>query len=165
MAGTRSVASPGSTSSSRAKGLSEPRRPATRSLSRITEDDSHDDGEEDTHVTPRQTTTHRRTSFASTSRQIRRSKSRTAMSTTARGSDQHTPLVKRLKLRPSLAGPQVHEMDIDTRAQVLIPIAEDCIVQLLRAGLNGGFYRESANEPWQLAWESLQSTSNSCVCL
>jgi hypothetical protein len=160
MAGTRSAASPGSASSNRTKGLSEPRRPATRSLSRITEDDSHDDGEEDTNVTPRQAANRRRTSFASTSRQTRRSKSRTAMSITA---DQHTPRIKRLKLRPSLAGPQVHEMDIETRAQVLIPIAEDCIVQLLRAGLNGNFYRESANETWQLAWESLQSTSHFCV--
>ena len=165
MVGTRSAASPGSVSSNRTKGLSEPRRPATRSLSRITEDDSHDDDEEETDITPRQTAKDRRTSFASTSRQTRRSKSRTAMSTTARVSDQHTPLVKRLKLRPSLAGPQVHEMDIDTRAQVLIPIAEDCIIQLLRAGLNGSFYRESANESWQLAWDSLQSMFNSLVCL
>ena len=165
MTSTRSAASPGSVSSNRTKGLSEPRRPATRSLSRITEDDSHDDNGEETDITPRQTVKDRRTSFASTSQQTRRSKSRTAMSTTARVSDQHTPLVKRLKLRPSLAGPQVHEMDIDTRAQVLIPIAEDCIVQLLRAGLNGVSHRESANEPWQLAWESLQSMSRSCVCL
>ena len=159
MAITRGLPSPGPALSSRAERQSESRRPATRSLSRITESESQDDGQDEADITPRQAKHRRHASFASTSRQARRSKSRTAMSAIDKGSDQHTPRVKRAKLRPSLAGPQVHEMNIETRAQILIPIAEDCIVQLLRAGLNGSIYRNTANEGWRDAWDSLQSTS------
>lgn len=165
MAGIGPVPTPASRTSNRAGVRSESRRPATRSLSRITEDDSHDDSDNDDNTTPRQATNPRRTSFASTSRLTRRSKSRTAVSTTEPGSNQVTPRVKRLKLRPSLAGPQVHEMNIETRAQVLIPIAEDCIVQLLKAGLNGSIYRRNANETWRSAWASLQCTSRFSVRL
>jgi hypothetical protein len=149
--------SPASASSSRTGRALEIRRPATRSLSRITEDDSNDDGEERVaEARQRDSSQRRRTSFAS-QRTNRRSKSRTAMSMTERGEDPNTPRVKRTKIRPSLAGPQVHEMDIETRAQVLIPIAEDCIVQLLRAGLNGSIYRKGITQTWRLAWDSLQS--------
>jgi hypothetical protein len=159
MAVTRGLTSPGSASSSRLPKNSESRRPATRSLSRITESDSHDDGEDEMDMTPRQATNRRHASFASTSRHTRRSESRTALSVTDKASDRPTPRVKRAKLRPSLAGPQVHEMNIETRAQVLIPIAEDCIIQLLKAGLNGSIYRNTANEGWRDAWESLQCKS------
>lgn len=159
MAIKRSAPSPSRALLDRGSRHSEARRPATRSLSRITESESHDDDEGEADATPRQATRDRRTSFASTSRHTKRSKSRTAVSVTERGSDQQTPRVKRTKLRPSLAGPQVHEMNIETRAQVLIPIAEDCIIQLLKAGLNGSIYRKNAEQTWQQAWDNLQSTS------
>ena len=155
---TGSLLSPASGPSNRAVRTSESRRPATRSLSRITEDDSHDEGGTETNATPRQST-HRRQASMASGRASRRSKSHTALSITERGSDQNTPRVKRAKIRPSLAGPQVHEMNIETRAQILIPIAEDCIVQLLRAGLNGTIYRRNVDQAWRLAWDSLQSTS------
>jgi hypothetical protein len=158
MPATRSVPSPVSGPSNRAGRASESRRPTTRSLSRITEDDSHDEGGTENNVTPRQST-HRRQASLASGRASRRSKSHTALSMTERASDIQTPRVKRAKIRPSLAGPLVHEMNIDTRVQILIPIAEDCIVQLLKAGLNGTIYRQNTDQSWRLAWDSLQSQS------
>lgn len=133
-------------------------RTGTRSLSRVTEDTADDN----TDVPPPRLAMVIRTESTLPKRIQRRSKSTTAMTATDVGAGDDSPRVKRTRLRPSLAGPQVHEMDVGTRAQVLIPIAEDCVIQLLKAGLNGSIYRPGDNQSWRLAWDSLQSECHVC---
>jgi hypothetical protein len=133
-------------------------RTGTRSLSRVTEDDADDN----THEPPSRIAMSIRSNSVLPRRAQRRSKSTTAMTATDVGAGDESPRVKRTRLRPSLAGPQVHEMDVGMRAQVLIPIAEDCIIQLLKAGLNGSIYRPGDNQSWRSAWDSLQSKCHVC---
>jgi hypothetical protein len=154
MVSTRSAPALTPGRSKRSPRPSDTHRTGTRSLSRVTEDDT----DEDPDVPLRRTAPSIRSSSAIARRTHRLTRSATATSVPGiTGAADHSPPSKRARIRPSLAGPQIHEMDIETRAQVLIPIAEDCIIQLLKAGLNGSLYRPGTSCSWQLAWDSLQS--------
>ena len=64
---------------------------------------------------------------------------------------------KRLHIRPSLAGPQVEELTIERRAEMLADVAGDCLLKLLRAGLHLDENTRLDGQEWRRTWDGLQS--------
>jgi len=66
---------------------------------------------------------------------------------------------RRLHIRPSLTGAQVEEMTIERRAEMVADVAGDCLLKLLRAGLQGDQGERKRDMEWRKAWGGLQSKS------
>ena len=64
---------------------------------------------------------------------------------------------RRPHIRPSLTGPQVEEMTIERRAEMVSDVAGDCLVKLVRAGFEDRGGSKRGHEEWRKAWEGLQS--------
>ena len=63
-------------------------------------------------------------------------------------------LNRRRIMRTSLLGPQVEELTIERRADILNDIAGDCIVKIIRAGLK---WNRSTWMECKLSWDLVQS--------
>ena len=63
---------------------------------------------------------------------------------------------KRLHVRPSLTGPHVEEMTIERRAEMVADVAGDCLVKLVRAGLQWNQRSRKGDEDWRKIWQGLQ---------
>ncbi len=64
---------------------------------------------------------------------------------------------RRPHIRPSLTGAQVEELTIERRAEMVTDVAGDCLVKLVRAGVEGDGKPRKANNEWRKAWDGLQS--------
>lgn len=152
-------APPGSGSGRRTRHLSTHHRHGSRLVARIPEGDADDEDAEQLgmEISP----LHRQTrSNLSESGHIpkshRRTRSFTHANLSTRDSMFDSPAGRKARLRRSLAGPVVQEMTVETRARIVIEVAQDCIVKLLRAGLDGHMYREGGEHPWEASYEALQ---------
>lgn len=162
MSATRSrmSAPPGSirrTRPSRDRTAGRPRRTDT-----VVEEDADDEdtNERDpTTSTPQYRTRQDLRESVSASHPHRRTRSftHTALATYQNVND--TPAGKKARLRRSLAGPVVQEMTVETRAVIVSEVAEDCIIKLLRADLNGHHLQASREQDWQAAYQALQGES------
>lgn len=65
-------------------------------------------------------------------------------------------LPHRPRIRPSLAGPRVTEIDVEARARIVVEVAEICVAQLVDAGLTGDLGGRREHQKWRDAWLALE---------
>lgn len=156
MAGTRSRIAHPVSSARHERRLSSNRRSQGRPSGRHHHAADADD-EDDEPTTPKQRIrAHSELHHSATPKSHRRTRSNTFKARPDRDSILATPAPKRLRVRPSLAGPFLQETTVAERARITSSLAKGCIINFLRAGLTGDVAKHGVSQHCRTAWDSLQ---------